>query len=453
MSTSHHSMGFFENAFGFNESNYSSTQKSLLDRATFSYTPPNPPTREYWQEHCSFHVPNGDKGMKQISAGTFSMPSVEQLRSRVQQELDFLLPKQQQGTSAGQAENNKTTTIQESQQAASKVTVRNMVGEARSLHSEPFSAILGKTSSNKYPPGDFPPQNHYIFQAASQFNLLEFPSPRVTPEAGIAGYINDRTQGPACAIACAAGTAYRNYLLPMMKDGDSGSTSSSKESTNPAIEQRGQTKEWQLNGLQLVEDYLKTFTSLQKVPWTVHNGYMEGQKRYIMELNALLESDPHLQDALTSRLQIGVQEDATVTDCCPVTTATTRTTATDHDDLFQVTQTYNSAISIGYSRLSSSLWRPMATIVLQATYEATLLVAILKAIQFALRGDPKQVTVLLTKVGGGVFQNDDCWICEAMKRAIGQVEELITSKPYGIGLDVRIVHFGEIQDEYMSLEQ
>ena len=65
----------------------------------------------------------------------------------------------------------------------STVTVRNMTGEARSLHAELFLAILGKTS--KYSSEDLPPENHYVFQAASQFNLLEFPSPKFTPEKGI----------------------------------------------------------------------------------------------------------------------------------------------------------------------------------------------------------------------------------------------------------------------------
>ena len=49
-----------------------------------------------------------------------------------------------------------------------------------------------------------------LFQVASQFNLLEMISPEVSPEQGISNYQFDRTQGPACAIACGAGTIYRN---------------------------------------------------------------------------------------------------------------------------------------------------------------------------------------------------------------------------------------------------
>ena len=57
-----------------------------------------------------------------------------------------------------------------------------------------------------------------VIQAASQFNALEFPSEHITPEKGILGYEWDNTQGPACARACAAGTAYRNYLAPVPFD-------------------------------------------------------------------------------------------------------------------------------------------------------------------------------------------------------------------------------------------
>ena len=59
-----------------------------------------------------------------------------------------------------------------------------------------------------------------LFQVASQFNTLEMISPSVTPEMGISRYDTDRTQGPACAIACGAATIYRNYLVPI--DGEIG---------------------------------------------------------------------------------------------------------------------------------------------------------------------------------------------------------------------------------------
>ena len=50
------------------------------------------------------------------------------------------------------------------------------------------------------------------FQVASQFNCLEFVDPHMTPEDGVAIYEDDRTQGPACAIACGPATIVRNYF-------------------------------------------------------------------------------------------------------------------------------------------------------------------------------------------------------------------------------------------------
>ena len=35
--------------------------------------------------------------------------------------------------------------------------------------------------------------------------------PSVCPEDGVTRYYADRTQGPACAIACPAATVFRNY--------------------------------------------------------------------------------------------------------------------------------------------------------------------------------------------------------------------------------------------------
>jgi hypothetical protein len=43
------------------------------------------------------------------------------------------------------------------------------------------------------------------------------------PEDGVTMYAADPTQGPACALACAAGSVYRNYFCPreLLFDSDS----------------------------------------------------------------------------------------------------------------------------------------------------------------------------------------------------------------------------------------
>ena len=64
----------------------------------------------------------------------------------------------------------------------------------------------------------------------------------------------------------------------------------------------------------------------------------------------------------------------------------------------------------GASTSVSELWRPLACLVLDAAYEATLAVAALLAAERGVR-----VTCYLTKVGGGVFANEDEWIVRAMQ--------------------------------------
>ncbi|MEZ4906879.1 MAG: hypothetical protein R2771_04370 [Saprospiraceae bacterium] len=71
-----------------------------------------------------------------------------------------------------------------------KIEISECVGDVQQLHTL-------KTNTNA------------LFQAASQFNLLEMIEPAVTPEHGIDRYERDYTQGPACAIVCGAGTIYK----------------------------------------------------------------------------------------------------------------------------------------------------------------------------------------------------------------------------------------------------
>src|SRR5690606_11191676 len=52
-----------------------------------------------------------------------------------------------------------------------------------------------------------------IFQVASQFNCLESPSPYANALDSLAMLDYDRTQGPACCIACGAATIYRTCFM------------------------------------------------------------------------------------------------------------------------------------------------------------------------------------------------------------------------------------------------
>lgn len=95
-----------------------------------------------------------------------------------------------------------------------------------------------------------------------------------------------------------------------------------------------------------------------------------------------------------------------------------------------VSQSLCSALPLGYSHEVSSEWKTFARLILEATYEATLLAAAENAARH--QGAP----VYLTLVGGGVFGNRQEWIRDAMQRAFRRLE--------GVALDVRIVHYREV---------
>ncbi|KQO97327.1 hypothetical protein ASF33_07410 [Methylobacterium sp. Leaf92] len=219
-----------------------------------------------------------------------------------------------------------------------------------------------------------------LFQVASQFNMLEMVHQDITPEDGVTGYAHDGTQGPACAMAAGAATIYRNYLVPM--DG--------------AI---GQTSDRQLDGLadlgrELAGHLGKPVSAL----WRMQNGYALATEEGLAAIRAMLtEADDATRDVLRGLLRIGVHWDAEVTD--------------GQAPGPLVTQAFCSALPVAYSDVPAAAWEPFARLVLEAAYEATLLIGILNA----ARGGSRRV--LLTRLGGGAFGNADTWIDAALLRA------------------------------------
>jgi hypothetical protein len=246
-----------------------------------------------------------------------------------------------------------------------------------------------------------------LFQVASQFNLLEMTGPEVTPEQGVTRYQNDRAQGPACALAAGAATIYRNYFAPVGGG-------------------YGQTKERQLDGLADLGDF---FSATLKRPvaslWRMQNGYAlcssPGLDAIAAHLGAL---QPEQIDMLRGKLCIGVHRDIEVTDA-----------EGEHRPL--VSQAFCSALPVAYTGVSSVHWKPFASLVLDAAYEATLLAAVLNKPRGA------SSVVLLTSLGGGVFGNEAEWINAAIRRAL-----VITS---GFGLDVRLVSYGTPSREILQM--
>lgn len=231
-----------------------------------------------------------------------------------------------------------------------------------------------------------------LFQVASQFNLLEMVSDAVTPEQGVTRYERDATQGPACAIAAGAGTIYRHYFAPV--SGQSGQRENRQIDCLSDI------------GIALGNDKGRL--------WQMRNGYCLTTDEGLASIDHQLSlMGPEQLDELRGRLRIGLHWEVEVTD-----------DGAGHP----VSQAFCSALPVSYNRIPKSAnWARFATLVLEATYEATMLSAMLNAKN---HGKP---LVYLTSVGGGAFGNDGRWIAAAIQRALALCRDA--------NLDVRIVSY------------
>ncbi len=255
-----------------------------------------------------------------------------------------------------------------------RLRLSEVVDDVRALHGDPANAGA-------------------VFQVASQFNLLEMISPDVTPEQGVTRYESDRTQGPACAMACAAGTVYRNHLLEV------GGA-------------QGQSATRQLDGLDALGEALGNEDGRL---WEMRNGYALATSEGLAKVAHWIDAGKGAM--LRDLIRVGVQEETEVT-----------LRGAHH----RVTQVYCSAMPVAYSAQSVEAWEPFARLALEAGYEATLLAAL-----------GAEGPVYLTLLGGGAFGNRSEWILEALERAL---------EMFGAyDLDVRIVSYGRARSELKPL--
>ena len=238
-----------------------------------------------------------------------------------------------------------------------RIKLREIVGDIQSLHADVENS-------------------HSVFQVASQFNLLEMVSPYVTPEDGIGIYENDFTQGPACAIACGAGTIYRNYFVSL----------------------NGQTGQTEHNQVDCLADLGRMLGNDGNRLWKMQNGYALATATGLREINNRIESATHSErDDLRQQLRIGIHWETQVT---------------HNDSSHQVTQAFCSALPVAYSTHAPLLWEPFARLILESAYEATFCAAIINA---RTTGQNK---LYLTLLGGGAFGNHTNWIIDAIRRSV-----------------------------------
>lgn len=270
-----------------------------------------------------------------------------------------------------------------------RLTLGTVVGDARQLHAAPENVGA-------------------VFQVASQFNLLEMVGPDITPEHGVTSYAQDRTQGPACAIAAGAGTIWRNYLVPV---GD----------------QIGQTADRQLDGLADLGAALANDMGVRpEFLWQMRNGYAFPDRKSLSQIEAYLAGLTEAErDRLRTLLRVGLHWDVGVTESGAASDA-------------QVTQVYCSALPVAYVPIPATEWSGFATLILEAAYEATLLAAVLNA----ARGGSRRL--LLTRIGGGAFGNDDAWINTSILRALRLVADQ--------GLEVMMISHGPPNSHIRAVE-
>lgn len=255
-----------------------------------------------------------------------------------------------------------------------KAHISQYVGDIQHIHQDPNNA-------------------NALFQVASQFNLLEMTGPEKTPELGVGIYDFDYTQGPACAIACGAGTIYRNYFVPV----------------NERYDRRGQYKDLQINCLSGID----TALNFGRPPWNMVNGYALLTQEELEQVNSILSSlGDDARENIKDKLRFGIQWDTQVT-----------LDGADH----RVTQVYCSALPVAYTNIQPEYWEPLATLVLEGAYEATLYTA-LSNLRFT-----NSNKVFLTLLGGGAFGNSMEWIAIALMKTLRKFKQT--------PLDIRIVSY------------
>jgi len=237
-------------------------------------------------------------------------------------------------------------------------------------------------------------------------------SPDVGPEEGVTCYQHDRTQGPACAMACPAATVFRNYFV-------NGTGQDSQEHQIDGLKEAHKL----LLSMQSADDSQQQLQTL----WRMQNGYcMPESLRALQVTSALLdparEGGQERRRLFMESITFGTHWDTQVGDNGSAPDARI-------EDCHKVAQIFCSALPVAYNDYPREEWTHFATAVLQAAYEATYAAAANLSKQ---RGD-QRVSVYLTRLGGGVFGNSDEWIKQAISAA--------TSKYQDWPIDVMMVNY------------
>jgi hypothetical protein len=228
------------------------------------------------------------------------------------------------------------------------------------------------------------------FQAASNFNCLEFTSDMQTASDGVTNYVFDYTQGPYCALAAGPAIVYRNYFVPH-SDG-------------------------------VVGQLIQEVELLKRSPigqFVVH-GYP------ILNANRLEQIKDANWDDL-DQFSIGLHEH------CEVTTTQVghQVTITGVPEGRIVHHVYAAALNFMGTVILNPTSERIGRQMLKAEYRATVLAAAEMAKKYPGRKGSNKL--VLTQVGTGVFGNPREWVIEAIDTSADLILES--------GLQVYVVCF------------
>lgn len=217
-----------------------------------------------------------------------------------------------------------------------------------------------------------------LFQVASQFNCLESPGPYVT---AVMNYFADLTQGPRASISAYPATLLRHYYAPS---------------------DDGTRFEQQTNGRQI--DLLKDVC-----PGMVRNGYFTGK--------GIADPEPAVS-ALESKfdcIRVGLHDNV------EVVLGYNWNGSVLNAKNKRITQVFTSTVAgggyDGRINLGEHAFTRASRQLLRAAYLGTILSAVVTG----------RKRVLLTLIGGGVFQNPVSLILEAIEWALDEAEPYLSN--------------------------
>merc|ERR1719379_271394 len=147
----------------------------------------------------------------------------------------------------------------------------------------------------------------------------------------------------------------------------------------------------------------------EKKFFNIQNGYTFATEEQLKKLRVAINQNAPTMEAYQGALRIGIHHDVQVT-----SKGWGSQMLNDPDQI--ITQVFGSACAVGYNEgTDSSAWKEFASLILEASYEATLLVGLLTAHQH--KGKCGSHRIFLTCLGGGVFGNEMEWIAQAIYRA------------------------------------